>query len=324
MNLRLDESARGVYPIMATPFTDLEEIDWTSVDRLVDFYLASAVAGITILGIMGEAPKLATDEAEKLVERCLKRTAGRIPLIVGVSNPALKSLRDFSRKVADLGAAAVMVAPVPGLTTEEQVFTYFRAVAGSLGAIPVVVQNYPPANGVFMSVALLNRLFREFPGFKMLKHEEAPGLRKLSQLRAADGERGGRRISIVAGNGAIHLVQELRRGADGVMTGFAFPEMLTGVWQRFVAGERDAAEDLYDAWLPLVRHEQQAGIGLALRKEILRRRGLIGTAKVRAPGPSLDAADHEELTQLLRRTDRALQKLGLRLPALQENLMCDR
>jgi 4-hydroxy-tetrahydrodipicolinate synthase len=211
-----------------------------------------------------------------------------------------------------------MVAPVPGLATDEQVLAYFRSVAEGLREIPAVVQNYPPANGVFMSVSLMNRLFREFRGFKMLKHEEAPGLRKLSQLRASDGERGGRRISIIAGNGAIHLPQELRRGADGVMTGFAFPEMLTGVCRRFAGGDIEGAEDLYDAYLPLVRHEQQAGIGLAVRKEILRRRGLIRSAQVRAPGPALDPDDHEELTQLLKRTDRALQKLGARLPALQE------
>src|SRR5262245_58459101 len=139
MTLLLDESARGVYPIMATPFTDREEVDWESADRLVDFYVESAVDGLTILGIMGEAPKLTADESERLVERCVKRADGRFPVIVGVSHPALRSLREFSRRAADFGVAGVMVAPVPGLATEEQVFGYFRSVAEALGKIPAVV-----------------------------------------------------------------------------------------------------------------------------------------------------------------------------------------
>jgi 4-hydroxy-tetrahydrodipicolinate synthase len=309
MAAHLDETARGVYVISATPFTDGGEMDWASTDRLMDFYLESGVSGVTILGVMGEAPKLSAEESERFVARCLKRVAGKVPIIVGASNPGLKLMGDFSRKAMNLGAAGVMVAPTAGLKTEEQIHLYFASVARELGEIPVVVQDYPQLTQVFMSVGLVNRLFAEFPSFKMLKHEEAPGLRKLSKVRAADKERG-RRISILVGNGGIHLVQELARGADGAMTGFAFPEMLVGVCERFFKGDQQGAEDLYDAYLPVVRHEQQPGIGLALRKETLHRRGILASARVRAPGPVLDADDKAELTHLLRRLDRALEKLG--------------
>src|SRR6185312_16195683 len=161
---------------------------------------------------------------------------------------------------------------------------------------------------VFMSPALVNRCFADFPSLKMLKHEEAPGLRKLARVREADKARG-RRISILVGNGGIHLPQELARGADGAMTGFAFPEMLVAVCRSFRSGDRDGAEDLFDAYLPALRHEQQPGIGLALRKETLRRRGVIASAATRAPGPRLDAEDHAELSRILERLEHAARRL---------------
>jgi 4-hydroxy-tetrahydrodipicolinate synthase len=314
---RLDETARGVYIISATPFADDGALDWASTDRLVDFYLESGVDGITLLGVMGEAPKLAAEEAEAFVARVATRIGGRIPIIVGVSNPGAKLLGDFARKSMALGAAGVMVSPTAGLKTEEQIYVYLDSVVTELGPdIPVVLQDYPQLSQVFMSVGLLNRCFADFPSLKMLKHEEVPGLRKLSRVRAAEasGERR-RRISILVGNGGIHLVQELARGADGAMTGFAFPEMLVGVCRRFFAGDRAGAEDLYDAYLPVVRHEQQPGIGLALRKETLRRRGILASARTRAPGPSLEADDQAELTHLLQRLDRAKRRLDGADPA---------
>lgn len=305
---RLDETARGVYIISATPFTDSGEIDWTSTDRLMDFYVESGVDGMTILGVMGEAPKLSAEESEAFVARCLKRV--KVPVVVGVSNPGTKLLGNFARKVMDLGATGVMVSPTAGLKTEEAIYGYIESVVKELGPhIPVVLQDYPQLTQVFMSATLINRFFADFPSLKMLKHEEAPGLRKLGRVRGADKERG-RRISILVGNSGIHLPQELARGADGAMTGIAFPEMLVEVCRRFAAGDQDGAEDVFDAYLPLVRHEQQAGIGLALRKEILRRRGVIANARLRAPGPALDAADHAELTHLLRRLERATARLS--------------
>src|SRR5271163_3040823 len=122
-----------------------------------------------------------------------------------------------------------------------------------------------------MSAPLVNRLFAQHPSLKMFKPEDVPGLRKLSQLRAAEGRGERRRVSILVGNSGMFLPMELRRGADGAMTGVAYPEMLVGVCERFFAGDADGAEDVYDAFLPIVRYENQPGAGLAIRKEIFRR-----------------------------------------------------
>jgi len=315
----LDESARGFYVISATPFSDDGAMDWASTDRLMDFYLECGVDGVTILGVMGEAPKLTPEESADFVTRVMRRIGSRVPVIVGITSAGFKIAGDLARLSMDLGAAGVMFAGTGGLKTDEQISNYVAGVVKELGPqVPAVLQDYPQVTNVYFSPSLLNRLFNEYPTLKMLKHEDAPGLRKISKLRAAEasGERK-RRLSILVGNGGQHLMQELARGVDGAMTGFAFPEALVEIIRRYFAGDREAAEDLYDAYLPVIRHENQIGLGLALRKETLRRRGVIASARARAPGPALDADDQAELTHLIQRLERAKARLGIALPPLR-------
>lgn len=282
---KLDESAAGVFIISATPFTDNGDLDLDSTDRLVDFYVEKGVSGITILGVMGEAQKMASDEAETFLQRVLKRVDGRVQVIVGVSSAGLDNLVRLSKISMDNGAAGVMVAPIMGLGTEEKLYHYIEQVMGGLGKdIPVCYQDYPFATKSEVSVPLFNRMVKAFDQLVMLKHEEWPGLNKISAVRRAS-ENGLRRVSILTGNGGLFLPQELARGADGAMTGFAYPEMLVEVVALHAAGERDRAENLYDAYLPLVRYEQQPGFGLAVRKEVLHRRGIIASPKREHPDP---------------------------------------
>lgn len=298
---------RGVFIISATPFAPDGALDLDSTGRLVDFYLERGVHGMTILGMMGEAQKLTHDESVTFARAVLRRVDGAVPVLVGVSNPGLDNLVRLARDVMDMGAAGVMVTPAMGLRAEDQVRGYFGKVFAALGpAVPVCLQDYPQATGVFLSVETLRRLFDDFTQLVVFKHEDCPGLAKLSRVRAA-ADATGRPIAILTGNGGLYLPQELARGADGVMTGFAFPEMLVGVWERFSAGDVEGAEDLFDAYLPLVRHEQQPGIGLAIRKEVLCRRGAIKSPTVRQPGPTLDATDLRELDHLLARLERRLR-----------------
>ena len=306
---KLDESASGVYVISATPFTKNGEVDMDSADRLMDFYIEKAVSGITMLGMMGEAQKMAPEESESFLDRVMKRVGSKVPVIVGVSMAGLDNLVHLSKVSMDKGAAGVMVAPLAGLATETKVYNYFSQVFAALGDdTPVCYQDYPFATGTEISVALFNRLVAEFDQLVMLKHEECPGLNKISNVRQAS-DNGLRRVSILCGNGGLYLPQELARGADGAMTGFAYPEMLVAMVALHQAGEHDKAEDIFDAYLPLVRYEQQPGFGLALRKEILHRRGVISSPKVREPGPILNSIDHEELTRLISRVEKNLKAL---------------
>ena len=301
----------GVFVIAATPFADDGALDPGSTDRLVDFYLGAGVTGMTILGVMGEAPKLAGDEATAFARRVLDRTEGRIPVVVGVSAAGLDPMRALAHAVMAAGAAGVMVSPPPGLGPEDKVAGYFAQVCEALGPdVPICLQDYPMASGVKLSVETILALTTEHDQIVMLKHEDWPGLAKLSRVRAESGVGGVPRLSILTGNSALFLPQEMRRGADGAMTGFAYPEMMVEVVDLSRRGEHDRAEDVFDAYLPLVRYEQQLGLGLAIRKETLRRRGAIASAKLRAPAPLLTRVDHEELTRLTARLEKRLGEIA--------------
>src|SRR4051794_35081049 len=180
----LDETAKGVYIISATPFTDNGDLDLESTDSLVDFYLESGVNGMTILGVMGEAPKLSAEESVTFTERVLKRINGRIQVVVGVSSAGNRNLKRLTDKVMGPGAAGVMVSPMTGLKTEEQIEGYFAGVVKELGAdVPIVLQDYPQLTQVHMSAGLISKLFAQYPSMKMFKHEDVPGLRKITQVR---------------------------------------------------------------------------------------------------------------------------------------------
>lgn len=311
MSQPLDGNAEGVFVIAATPFNTDGSVDTAGIETLVEFYLRCGVSGMTILGVMGEAQKLSEGEGHDVMKRFLAAVAGRVPVIVGVSNPGTPNLVRLAHASMEAGAAGVMMQPVPGLKTNEAVKGYVRGVVGALGPdVPICVQDYPQLSGVWFSAGTFIEMVDEHPSIVMFKHEEWPGLRKLSEIRNACDGKDHRRISILCGNGGMHLPQEYRRGADGAMTGFAFPDMMSELHRLFKDGKPDAAEDLYDLYLPLLRHEFQFGIGLALRKEILRRRGAFRTATVRAPGPALDQADIAELDSLMARLDAKLAERG--------------
>lgn len=308
----LNESAAGVYAISATPFDDNGGICFDSIATLVEFYIEHGVDGLTVLGMMGEAQKLDATESLKVIEAFVEAVAGRVPVVAGVSNPGVDTLVSFGRSAMSAGCAGLMIAPLPGLRTDEQIYGYFKTVLDRLGPdIPVVLQDFPQATGVYMSAGLIGRMIETLPQIVMLKHEDSPGLAKLSRLRR-DEAAGRRRVSILVGNSGLHLPQELARGADGAMTGFAFPEMLVQVCRHHKAGRHDHAEDIFDAYLPLVRHESQPGLGLALRKEVLRRRGAIASAAVRLPGAKLDPTDAAELEWLIHRMERRVASISLR------------
>lgn len=292
---------RGVFVIAATPFTDSGAVDLDSIDTLTDFYLSFGIDGLTILGIMGEAQKLSQDESLAVMRRFLKRVDGRVPVIVGASAAAFDPMVSLARDAMEAGAAGVMIAPPPTVRHDEQFFAFYAGACKALGPeIPVCLQDYPAVTGAYMSVPVFSQIVRELPQVVMLKAEDQPGLTKIARIRALEAQ-GQRRVSILVGNNGLFYPLELARGADGAMTGVAYPEMLTGVYQAMQAGDRDFADDLFEIYLPMVRYETQAGVALAWRKEILRRRGAIASAKVRAPGAQLNADEHDDLTRMMAR-----------------------
>jgi 4-hydroxy-tetrahydrodipicolinate synthase len=305
----LTSKASGVYVIAATPFAEDGALDLDSAGRMVDFYVALGVHGITVLGVLGEAPKLTAQESQRFVRVIIDRVAGRVPVVVGVSSPGFAAMAALAAEVMSAGAAGVMVAPVPSVRTDEQIFDYFVQVAETLGPIPFVLQDHPQSTGVQMSVAVLIRILQGLPSCLMVKHEDWPGLAKLTALRAASARGELRRVSILGGNGGLFLPEELGRGSDGAMTGFAFPEMMLEVCRAHALADQVRMRNVFDAYLPLARYEQQPGIGLAVRKYLLAKRGAIASATLRRPGPRLSAVDIAEIEQLLARQNARLQEL---------------
>jgi 4-hydroxy-tetrahydrodipicolinate synthase len=304
-------AASGVYPIAPTPFHPDGRIDERSIDVMMDHYVACGATGCTILGIMGEAPKLDAEEAVGFVRRCVGRAPG-LPIVVGVSAPGFAAMRALARVSMEIGAAGVMIAPPSSLKTDDQIVTYYAQAIEAIGAdIPVVIQDYPLTLSVVMTPGVLRRIVTDNPSCVMLKHEDWPGLEKISALRRFEREGTLRRLPILTGNGALFLDFEMERGADGAMTGYAFPEMLVDVVRHAKAGRRDDAHDVFDAHLPLVRYEQQQGVGLAVRKYVLMRRGIIASDAQRKPGSSLSADGKAEVEYLLARLARRDGRAGL-------------
>ena len=307
----LNETAQGVYLITVTPFKDNGELDLPSTDRMVDFCLERGVTGLTILGIMGEATKLTAEESRLFVRQVLARVQGRVPVVVGASAPGFAPMGELTKSVMDMGAAGVMVAPPPTVRTDDQISSYFEMVNETLGPdVPWVLQDHPVSTTVQMSAAVVLKILKNSPRCVMLKHEDWPGLAKLSAICAAMQKGELRKISILTGNGGgLFLPEELVRGANGAMTGFAYPEMMVDVCAAYAAGDVERAFDIFDAYLPLAKYEQQGGIGLAVRKHILAERGAIASAAIRKPGPKLSALDIADIKRLTARQERKLSAL---------------
>src|ERR1700723_393529 len=315
---KLTPKAAGTFAIAPTPFQDDGRIDEKSIDRLTDFYAEVGCDGVTVLGILGEAPKLDAAEAEQVAIRFVKR-AKTMQIIVGVSAPGFAAMRSLARASMDAGAAGVMIAPPPHLRTDDQIIGYFKQAVEAIGDdIPWVLQDYPLTLSVVFTPAVIRKIIMDNPSCVMLKHEDWPGLDKISALRRFEKDGSMRPISILTGNGGLFLDFEMERGADGAMTGYAFPDMLVDTVRLSKDGQRDAAHDLFDAHLPLIRYEQQQGVGLATRKYVMMKRGILASDAQREPGGGLSATAMAEvdylLTRLARHDKRAVARADVAVP----------
>ena len=286
----------GVYSVLATPFRAGADVDVDSLTRGVDLVIGAGVNGVTALGVTGEVARLNERERGLVVETVMRRVDGRAKVVVGASADGVRTCIEFSREAKKVGAAAVMVSPprMVKLNTES-VVNHYKALAEAVD-LPIVVQDYPPISGFAMEAGLLARIAREVPAARTIKLEDPPTPFKTTCILAAAGET---KVAILGGLGGVFLLEELLAGAAGLMTGFAFPEVLVKVVSLFRAGDVDGAAALFYRFVPLMRFEFQEGIGLAIRKEVLRRRGVIADASTRAPGAVLDDGTRAALDRVL-------------------------
>jgi 4-hydroxy-tetrahydrodipicolinate synthase len=286
--------ASGVYNIMATPFDEGGRLDVPSLDTLIEFQLARGIAGLTILGNLGEVRYLTDAERRRVVDRTTDRVRGRVPVIAGMGFGGAHATIDHASHAAAAGVAGLMVAPPAGARGQDAIVDHYARV-GEATPLPLVIYDEPLSSGVVMPPDMLARITEAVPTATVIKLEDPPTPVKLTSIRRVVGDR----VQIFGGLGGAFFLEELGRGAAGTMTGFAFSEILVAIFQRFSAGGIEAARPIFERYLPVIRYEAQPGIGLALRKEILRRRGAIRTSVLRPPAQPLDRETLAELEAIL-------------------------
>jgi 4-hydroxy-tetrahydrodipicolinate synthase len=290
------EALEGVWTVVPTPFADAGSLDVPSLRTLTDWVVERGVNGMTILGVMGEASKISDAERTAVIETVIGQANGRIPVCVGVSHAATDRAVAFAREAVAAGAHSVMLAP-PALArpNEAALRRHYFAVAESIDR-PIVVQDHPASSGVWMTPEFLASLASESTKCRVVKLEEEPSPPKVERLLKANPE-----VRVLGGLGAMMLLEELRRGAAGTMTGFGFPEILVDIVARWRRADVDGATEVFYRYAPLIRFENQPLLGLPIRKHIYQRRGAIASARVRAPAAALDPGTITELDDLLTR-----------------------
>jgi 4-hydroxy-tetrahydrodipicolinate synthase len=283
---------RGVGNIMVTPFTENESVDVDGVHAVTRWAIAAGVDMFVPLGIMGEAHKLTDSERDVVITEVVA-AAGRVPVVAGCTAESTRAAIARSERAAELGVSAVMIAPPRAATSPSLQHRHYAAVAAA-SPVPVVIQDEPVTTGVKMSASTIGEL-GTLDQVAAVKVEEVPSPAKVSAILAANPA-----IPCFGGLGGLYMLEELDRGAVGIMTGFGLPEVLVGIYRAFAAGDRDKAQQVFWHALPLIRYEAQLGVGgVAIRKQLMTERGVIATPTVRQPSAPGDPAAVPELRQLI-------------------------
>jgi len=286
----------SVYSVLPTPFDSSGDVDPIGLQRVVDLFLADGVSGFTALGVTSEVARLTDAERDRVLDIVLSHVNGRVPVVAGTTADGWRTCVEYTRRAKQAGASAVMISP-PRMAkiNSDAVVKHFAAVASAVD-IPIVVQDYPPISGYAMEPSLLVRIARDVPAARTIKLEDPPTPYKTSRILE---QAKGLDVKIYGGLGGVFLIEELMAGAAGAMTGFAFPAILVEIVTLFRAGRVDDASDVFYRKVPLMRFEFQEAIGMAIRKEVLRRRGAIASAAIRPPGGTLDATTLEALDRVM-------------------------
>jgi 4-hydroxy-tetrahydrodipicolinate synthase len=278
----------GVFSVLPTAFHEDGGLDLDGTAALVRAAVDAGVAGLTILGVMGEAAELSEAERREVMA-CVGETAATLPVVVGVSGETAALVTERARDAARSGVSGLMVSPSDTLGLEEAVD------AAAAGGLPIVIQDYPPGSGVTLTASGIGAVADSQPLVVGVKAEAPPTSGTIAALRRSNPG-----LGLVGGLGGLFLIDELQAGADGVMTGFALPDRLVSVVATYRT-DPAAAEQEWEALLPLMRLEAFPPFSLAARKEIWRLRGVIRSSFCRRAGARLDDAARDDVRVALER-----------------------
>ena len=291
----MNDRFSGVHWMLATPFDEQEDVDASSIVRLMDKAESSGCQGVVCLGVTGEAARMTDDERRRVASQVIDH-ANQMPVTVGSTAASTKACISYSREAEQMGASAVMVAAPPMAKSNVDVlFNHYQRVAESVN-IPVVLQDYPQASGVQMPISFIAKVAENIPNVQYLKLEDPPTPNKITAIQNLIGDK----LTIFGGLGGVFLLDELSRGSVGAMTGFAYPEALVEICTNMREGGRASAEPVFNRYLRLLLFEYQEGIGLGIRKHALHHRGLINCPKVRYPGSEPTEEIRQEFLHLIK------------------------
>jgi 4-hydroxy-tetrahydrodipicolinate synthase len=284
---------QGIFPILLTPFGDDERIDEDSLRGEVDFVIAGGVHGIG-LALGSEILKLTEAERWRLVKVAVDQVNGRVPVVVNTGTPASFTAALYSRQAEDLGASAVMCLP-PTPVSAAEIRSYFQAISKAV-SVPVFIQD-TVTNPV--SAAVMRQIADESEHVRYAKVESPP---QPAQVAAAVNAAGGQ-FAVFGGAGGTFLIDELRRGAVGSMPWPSQPRAFATIWERWQAGDERGAREIHEREIVPLALLSLAGLrlGHTVHKELLRRQGVIRSARVRAPTDALDAHTQRDFDELCER-----------------------
>jgi 4-hydroxy-tetrahydrodipicolinate synthase len=289
----------GIYPIVPTPFLDQGEIDFASIERLIDFMAQKRVHGLAIMGALGEGHKLTDRERSAVIAAYRARLPKGMGLVVGARAPATDPAINMVRKARDLGADAILLGP-HAVQKDAPLLEYYRRVSDA-AEIPCIIHDYPAVTGITMTVDLIRHIYESAANIHYIKLEDPPTGAKMQALAKAAGPR----LKVFGALGGMYALEELELGATGIMTGFVYAELLVQLFALARNQQWEQAAKLFYDVVPLNRWEFQPGIGVSIRKQVLKRLGVFTSAKVRHPGPD---ADPKTMAQLFRIVDHLREK----------------
>lgn len=274
---------RGLWVVLASPFHDDLSLDLASLDRQLSLASSVSAQGVVALGVFGEAEALSRTEQQAVVRTITTSYDG--PVVLGLSGRTTAAVVEQARACLDAATRPVRALMVQVHSPRaDHLVDHFTAVHEATG-LPVVVQDYPAVSNVRVSSEVLVEVVHGCARFvAAVKAESAPTPPAIAALTAALD------VPVFGGLGGVGLVDELACGAAGAMTGMSHPEGLRATLHAYDDGGFDAARAAWAPWLPLANFEGQLQVGLSLRKEILRRRGVLGTGRVRPPAATVPPA----------------------------------
>ena len=286
----------GVLPILPTIFTAAGAIDEKGTQRVVEYIIAAGARGIVFPGLASEYETLTREERLHMTRLIGEWVDRRVPFIVGASAAATEDALAFASAGARAGAVAAMILTPKGFANDPAgMLDFYRDVHAGSG-IDIMLQNAPAPMGIGLSLEKVAELAREVDGICYVKEEAPPSGQRITRLTELAGNS---LRAVFGGAGARYVIDELARGAQGTMPACEITELHVAMVDRFHRNDEAGARDLFERTLPLLN--MQAIFRWHLTKEVLRRRGLIESTFVRAPGPELDRHDRAELAALLSR-----------------------